>query len=126
MVAALTWLRFMGLFLEQFFPRVIQDAKRKEFIDLIQGNSSVIEFEAKFTALSRFAMEMVSTLHLKCKKFEEGLQISIRPLVVAQCHADYRRFLASVLAAEKERSWAEKIKDRNSLLRAGTASTVSQ
>ena len=78
----MTWATFEKFFLEKFFPRVIQDAKRKEFVDLIQGNSTVTEYEVRFTALSRFGGDTISTPYLKCRKYEEGLQMSIRPYVV--------------------------------------------
>ena len=82
-VATMTWTTFVKLFLEQFFPRVIQDAKRKEFVDLIQENSTVTEYDVRFTILSCFGSDTISTPYLKCRKFEEGLQMSIRPYVVA-------------------------------------------
>ena len=100
-ISTITWATFKGLFLEQSFPSVIQDTKRKEFIDLIQGNSTVSEYEVKFTALSHFGMDTISTPYFKCRKFEESLQMSIRPYVVAQCHTDYGKLRASALALEK-------------------------
>ena len=124
--ATMTWKAFTELFLGQYFPRAVQDAKRKEFMDLIQGNSTVSEYEVKFTALSRFGGDTISTPHFKCRKFEEGLQLSIRPYVVAQCFSDYGQMVASALALEKERTGTDDIKDRNKIMRAGTASMASQ
>ena len=73
-------------------------------MNLIQGNSIVSEYEVKFIALSRFGGDTISTPYFKCRKFEEGLQMSIRPYVVAQFFTDYGKLLASALAFEKERT----------------------
>ena len=93
---------------------------------MIQRNSIVSEYEVRFTTLSHFGMDMISTLYFKCRKFDEGLQMSIRPYVVAQCHTDYGKLLASALALEKKKTGDKKIKDRNRVMRAGTASMTSQ
>ena len=112
--------------MEQYFPKVIQDKKRKEFINLIQGNLSASEYGTRFMALSSFEPEMISSAHLKCRRFENVLQMSIRPFVVAQCHMDYGKLLSSALAAKKKRTGADKIKDRNQLIRVGIASVITQ
>ena len=52
--------------------------------------------------------------------------MSIRPYVVAQCHENYGKLLASALALEKERIGANKINDRNIIMRVGTASINTQ
>ena len=51
-------------------------------MDLIQGNSTVTEYDVRFTALSHFGEDTISTPYLKCGKFEKDLQMSIRPYVV--------------------------------------------
>ena len=73
----MTWSLFKELFLEQYFLMIIQDEKLKEFMNLILGTSTVSEYETRFTTLSRFASEMVSIGHIKCRRFEEGLQTTI-------------------------------------------------
>ena len=37
------------------------DARRKEFLNLTQGNNLVTEYEAKFLRLSRYARVIVAT-----------------------------------------------------------------
>ena len=39
---------------------------------------SVLEYEEQFTALSRFALELVSAENAKCRRFEQGLDLPIR------------------------------------------------
>ena len=51
----MTWASFSSLFMEKYIPRTLRDRKRDEFLNLEQGRMSVIAYEAKFRALSRYA-----------------------------------------------------------------------
>ena len=82
-------------------------------MDLIQGTGTVSEYEAQFMALSRFASEMVSMTHLKCRRFEAGLPLSFRTSIVIQRHSDYGSLVASAMVAEKDRIVTSQITDRN-------------
>ena len=42
---------------------------------------SVVEYEEKITALSRFAPKMVRAKDMKCRRFEQGLDLQIRSRV---------------------------------------------
>ncbi|GFZ09169.1 hypothetical protein Acr_20g0009770 [Actinidia rufa] len=42
---------------------------------------SIVEYEKRFTTLSRFAPEMVRTEYMKCRRFEQGLDWQIRSRV---------------------------------------------
>ena len=46
-----------------------------------KGTISMGEYEEKFTTLSRFAPEMVRTEEMKCRRFEQGLNLQIRSRV---------------------------------------------
>jgi hypothetical protein len=50
----ISWEVFKHEFNRHFFPRVMQEAKAGEFLDLVQGGMSVIEYVAKFLQLSHF------------------------------------------------------------------------
>ncbi|GFY87834.1 hypothetical protein Acr_05g0014730 [Actinidia rufa] len=50
-------------------------------MSLKKGTMSIVEFEEKFTALSRFAPEMVRAEDMKCRRFEQGLDLQIRSRV---------------------------------------------
>ena len=41
----MTWIAFRELFLAQYFPQIIQDAKLNEFMNLIKGTSTVTKYE---------------------------------------------------------------------------------
>ncbi|GFS42100.1 hypothetical protein Acr_00g0078100 [Actinidia rufa] len=78
---SMSWQRFVDIFNDQYFPRIYRMQKEQEFMSLKKGAMSVVEFEEKFTALSRFAPEMVRTEDMKCRRFEQGLDLQIRSRV---------------------------------------------
>jgi hypothetical protein len=45
---AISWEVFKHKFNRHFFPRVMQEAKAREFLDLVQEGMSVIEYATKF------------------------------------------------------------------------------
>jgi hypothetical protein len=73
-----SWEVFKHEFNRHFFPRVVQEAKAREFLDLVQGEMSVIEYAAKFLQLSHFGLYCIPTEERKAKKFERGLNSHIR------------------------------------------------
>ena len=50
----MTWGEFKELFMGKFFPTLARHAKAREFLELKQGNMTVLEYVAKFTELARF------------------------------------------------------------------------
>ena len=56
----LTWTIFLDAFYEKYFPESVRDEKEVEFMGLIQENKTVLQYEAKFTELSRFAPHIVA------------------------------------------------------------------
>ena len=43
------------MFLENYFPESARDARQMQFLELRQRDMTVPEYEARFTALARFA-----------------------------------------------------------------------
>ena len=74
----MTWADFHELFMGKYFPVTARHAKAKELLELKQGAMTVMEYEAKFTELARFAYDYVATDMAKVRKFESGLKLSIR------------------------------------------------
>ncbi|KAA3473863.1 putative alpha,alpha-trehalose-phosphate synthase [UDP-forming] 9 [Gossypium australe] len=56
----LTWDFFLETFKNKFMGEQYMKAHKREFINLVQGELSVIEYEAKFVRLSRYATDMIS------------------------------------------------------------------
>ena len=74
---AISWEVFKHEFNRHFFPRVVQEAKAREFLDLVQGEMSMIEYAAKFRQLSCFGLYLIPIEEKKVKKFERGLNPGI-------------------------------------------------
>ncbi|XP_040956130.1 uncharacterized protein [Gossypium hirsutum] len=58
------------------------DARRKEFLSLIQVNKNVVEYEAEFLRLSRYARGIVATEYERCLRFEDDLRDEFRVKIV--------------------------------------------
>lgn len=50
------WALFKEEFNSHFFVKVVQEAKAKKFMDLVQGRMIVTEYAAKFTQVLRFTV----------------------------------------------------------------------
>ncbi|XP_052209206.1 uncharacterized protein LOC127812723 [Diospyros lotus] len=74
----LTWAEFQQMFNVAYCPAWVQEQKTYEFIDLVQGSKTVAQYEAEFTALARYAPELVSTEAKKASKFQRGPRADIR------------------------------------------------
>jgi hypothetical protein len=75
---AISWEVFKHKFNRHFFPRVVQEAKGQEFLDLVQGGMSVIEYAVKFLQMSHFGLYLILTKEKKVKKLERGLNSRIQ------------------------------------------------
>ena len=68
--------------MDKFFPASARHAKAREFLELKQGNMTVLEYVAKFTELACFGDDYVATDMAKVRKFEDGLKLSIRGKII--------------------------------------------
>ena len=75
---ALSWADFKREFEEKYYSRALQEKKWIEFMNLKQGGMLVAEYEQKFTELSEFAPSVVANDADRCKKYQDGLHVSIR------------------------------------------------
>ncbi|KAJ9699024.1 hypothetical protein PVL29_007877 [Vitis rotundifolia] len=73
-IGVMTWEEFERIFLSKYFGEVAKHAKRMEFEHLIQGTMSVLEYESRFSELSRFALGMIKGLLVE-QDIEETNQI---------------------------------------------------
>ncbi|MQM04506.1 hypothetical protein Taro_037304 [Colocasia esculenta] len=81
-----TWDAFVRLFRAKFVPEHIQDKMEQEFLSLTQGSMIVLEYEVRFSELSKNAPHIVEDEHRKTKKFVMGLKPSLRMRLVAFDH----------------------------------------
>jgi hypothetical protein len=79
---AISWPRFQKEFLQQYFPKILRDAKAREFMDLTQCNMTVAQYAGRFNELARFAPYMVADEENRVRKFEQGLNPRIHDRVL--------------------------------------------
>ncbi|XP_074336799.1 uncharacterized protein LOC141673972 [Apium graveolens] len=80
-VQPVTWTRFKELFLEKYYPRYMQKQMEMKFLELKQESMTILEYEKKFTELSRFVTKYVNTDEEKAQRFQQGLEYWIRDRV---------------------------------------------
>ncbi|KAA3465750.1 Gag-Pol polyprotein [Gossypium australe] len=78
---SVTWEFFQTESKKKHISQRFLDQKRKEFLELKQGNMTVSEHEREFVRLSKYARECIPTEIAICKRFEEGLNEDIKFLV---------------------------------------------
>ncbi|XP_058780830.1 uncharacterized protein LOC131654920 [Vicia villosa] len=81
-----TWVVFRREFLRKYFPEDVRGKKEIEFLDLRQGNKSVVEYASKFGELAKFYQHYDGPTgeFLKCVKFENGLRPEIKKSIIYQ------------------------------------------
>ncbi|XP_012480989.1 uncharacterized protein LOC105795880 [Gossypium raimondii] len=73
-----------GISVRKYVRASCVDACRREFMNLTQGDKSVVEYEAEFLRLSRYDRGMMVSEYEKCVRFENGLRDYLMVLVAPQ------------------------------------------
>ena len=76
-----TWELFKTAFKGKYVGASYVDARRKEFLNLVQGSKSVAEYESEFLRLSGYASGIVATEYERSVRFEDGLRDELRVLI---------------------------------------------
>ncbi|XP_058784517.1 uncharacterized protein LOC131659324 [Vicia villosa] len=81
-----TWVVFHREFLRKYFPEDVRGKKEIEFLELRQGNKSVVEYAAKFGELAKFYQyyDGPTCEFSKCINFENGLRPEIKKAISYQ------------------------------------------
>ena len=111
----MTWGEFRELFIDKFFPASTRHAKAREFLELKQGNMTMLKYIVKFTELAHFGDDYVAIDMAKVQKFEDGLKLSIRGKIVGFLLQDIDFMVRIAMAIERE------IEDARSIRAAGTS-----
>ena len=102
-IPKITWKIFEEEFNDKYFPEIYRNVKRQEFLSLTQGEGvSVEEYEAQFTALSRFATRIVEDEYGKCRQFQNGLHYSIRNKLTALDLREYNVLVNRAKMVERD------------------------
>ena len=72
------WDEFLGEFRKKYISVVLREKREEEFVYLKQRTMSVMEYEEKFTRLSKYAPEMVNTEAKRRRRFQQGLTVEIQ------------------------------------------------
>ncbi|RVW60237.1 Transposon Ty3-I Gag-Pol polyprotein [Vitis vinifera] len=108
----MTWEEFERIFLGKYFGEVAKHAKRMEFEHLIQGTMSVLEYESRFSELSRFALGMISEEGEKARRFQQGLRPAIRNRLVPLAIRDYSELVKRALLVEQDIDETNQIREQ--------------
>ncbi|MQL74089.1 hypothetical protein Taro_006430 [Colocasia esculenta] len=79
---AITWSEFLDVFNDTFFPIQVQQMKREQFRTLQQGNSSILEYQMRFMAFSRYAPYVVSDNNMMVEYFIRGFRVELQDAIV--------------------------------------------
>ncbi|KAH7839970.1 hypothetical protein Vadar_010766 [Vaccinium darrowii] len=81
----ITWERFVNAFNNQYFPEAYRFEQEAAFVTLEQEKEkmTIPEYEAKFSALSRYASDLVDTNEKKCRRFKAGLETNVRTRLIS-------------------------------------------
>ena len=107
----MTWAECQELFMGKYFPEIARHAKAQEFLELKQGATTVMDYVARFTELARFADDYVSTDLAKVRRFENGLNLSIRARIVGFHLQDMDSMVGTALTIEREIEDAQSTRD---------------
>ena len=108
---AMTWAEFQELFMGKYFPETVRHAKAREFLELKQGATTVMDYVARFTEFARFADDYVATDVAKVRRFENGLKLSIRGRIVGLRLRDMDCMVGTALTIEREIEDARSTRD---------------
>ena len=106
-----TWREFQDLFMDKVFLASTRHAKAREFLKLMQGSMTVLEYVAKCTELAHFGDDYVATEMAKVRKFEDGLKLSIRCKIVGLLLQAMDSMVKTTMAIEREIEDARSIRD---------------
>ena len=80
----------------------MRDRKAREFFNLVQGAITMEEYVAKFVELSCFAPYLILDESKKVKRFQEGLNGRIHPLIVTSGMDTFTKVVKQVMSLEED------------------------
>ena len=108
----LEWENFKDAFFKKYFPRSVRRQKESEFIQLRQGNMTVAEYETKFTQLSCFSFDLISTEERKAFLFQDDLSPCLKDKLSLHKLETYSEVVDNALLAERSAKELQKYKEK--------------
>jgi len=97
-----TWSKFLEELRAKFYPIVVQRQKEKEFMQLkVNGNMTMMQYASKFTELSRFVLELLSSKRLKMRRFKQGSAVYIQNELAGQPILTYQELYERATEVEQ-------------------------
>ncbi|XP_074327565.1 uncharacterized protein LOC141665479 [Apium graveolens] len=103
-----TWAKFKKALEEKYFPRTVRLQKERDFIRLQQGERTIIQYEAEFAKLAKYASNLVADESNRARRLEEGLRSDIRNFVASFELHTYEVVLNMALVIERGLAESEK------------------
>ncbi|XP_012448813.1 uncharacterized protein LOC105771997 [Gossypium raimondii] len=88
------------------------DARKCKFMNLTQGDRSVVEYEVEFLRLSHYTRGMVASKYEKCVRFEDGLRDNLMVLIAPQREREFTVLVGKAKIAEKVKHVERQNRDR--------------
>ena len=107
-----TWEAFKAEFLQKFIPQVLRDAREREFMNLIQGAMTVMDYEAKYNRLIQYAPHIITDERRRTRKFIEGLKPELRRALVSCDLPNYNRAVEKAMGIENEFQELQKLSEK--------------
>ncbi|XP_039167416.1 uncharacterized protein LOC120292924 [Eucalyptus grandis] len=98
----IAWEDFKQAFNAQFFPMSFQTKMKSDFIHISQGDSTVLEYAARFNQMSRFAKQYVSNEQDKTDHFQRGLRYEIGSALTPLALTSYKDVLERAIRVEQK------------------------
>ncbi|XP_017631467.1 uncharacterized protein LOC108474078 [Gossypium arboreum] len=105
----ITWEFFKSTFQGTYVGESYVDARRKEFLNLTQGDRSVVECEAEFLRLNQYSKGIVAIDYERYVRFKDDLKDSLRVLIASQREWDF----AALVEKEKIAEYVKRIEHLN-------------
>jgi hypothetical protein len=101
-VDSITWNQFKARFHSHYVPHGTMKLKKKEFIDMKQGNMTVNEYLNSFIQLLRYATEDINTDEKKQDMFLNGLNDDIQFQLLNTDYADFQHMVDKAVVIENK------------------------
>ena len=110
--ADMTWEQFKENFRGAHIPNSIMKLKKREFEDLKQRGTTVMQYLDQFTQLARYANNEYMTECKKMEKFLDGLVPSLKCQLVVHTFPDFKTLVDKAIILENEHRNMNEIRKR--------------
>ena len=111
----MTWELFQEGFRGAHIPSGVMQLKKEKFLNLRQGDQSVIEYMNEFNSLARYAPEEVDTDVKKKNRFINGLDDELSILMTIAYTPDYQTLVDQAIVLEGKMKQVAKRRQRHEL-----------